>query len=205
MMQLLKIMMVLPGLLVWAAPAWSASSVPFEDDEGCLMCHKYPMMGRVTKEGIVRSYNVMPDVYGETVHRNVPCRDCHTTIKELPHEPVTTGVTCDTECHSITNPATGDPFSHRPIYNTYRESVHGRDKIETGSDSDKPYCVYCHTNPKYNPDEARPPQNIVDRCVVCHEDPEFATRWYNHTSRRIRQVKRSGPEIVALCSGCHGN
>jgi len=205
MIQLLKTILVLLASLVWASSGWASSPLAFEDDEGCLMCHKYPMMGRITKEGVFRSYTVVPEEYEATVHRNVPCRDCHTTIKELPHEPVTTGVTCDTECHSIKNPATGKPFSHKIIYDTYRESIHGRDKTEDGTDSDKPYCVYCHTNPKYNPDEDRPPQNILDRCVVCHEDPEFVTRWYNHTSRRIREVKRSAPDIVALCSSCHGD
>ena len=108
------------------------------DDEGCLMCHKYPMMGRITDEGVLRSYYVLPHVFSKTVHRNVPCRDCHTYIKKLPHDPVNTGVTCSTECHSIKNPATGKPFSHKTIVNAYSKSVHGRDKVTKGGDADKP-------------------------------------------------------------------
>ncbi|MCK5432787.1 MAG: hypothetical protein KAJ03_08585, partial [Gammaproteobacteria bacterium] len=57
----------------------------FEDEEGCLMCHKYPKMARVTEEGARRSYYVMPEVFGDTVHRNVECGDCHSYIKQLPH------------------------------------------------------------------------------------------------------------------------
>ena len=181
----------------------SAGARAFEDSEGCLVCHKYPRMGRITEDGVLRSYYIQPQVYGKTVHRNVPCRDCHTEIKELPHKPVKVGVTCNTECHSIKNPATGKPFSHKPIYDVYRASIHGRDKLATGLDADKPYCVTCHTNPLYNPAENEPPKQIVARCVICHEDKDFVTRWYNHTSRRIREVRRTPGEIVALCSTCH--
>jgi hypothetical protein len=83
--------------------------------------------------------------------------------------------------------------------------VHGRDKLASGTDGDKPYCVTCHTNPLYNAAELTAPEKIIDRCTVCHEDRDFTTRWYNHTSRRIREVRRSPQEIVALCSTCHGD
>ena len=181
------------------------SALAFEDDENCLMCHKYPMMGRITDDGVLRSYYVMPEVFSRTVHRSVPCRDCHKEIDEIPHKPIKAGVTCDTECHSIKNPATGRAFSHKAIYNAYKESIHGRQKHETGLEADKPYCITCHTNPLYNPAEATPPKQIIGRCVLCHEDKHFAERWYNHTSRRIREVKRSPEEIFELCSSCHGD
>ena len=184
---------------------WSATSLAFEDDEGCLLCHKYPKMGRITEEGARRSYYVIPHVFGSTVHRNVPCTDCHSYIEQLPHREVKTGVTCDSECHSIKNPATGKNFSHKPIAKEYMRSTHGRKKQVEGLDADKPYCVTCHRNPIYNPNEDGPPKRIVDRCVICHEDKKFVTNWYKHTSRRIREVKRSSEEIVALCSSCHGN
>ncbi|WP_303902746.1 multiheme c-type cytochrome [Thiohalomonas denitrificans] len=194
-------MALLPTLLLWPILAGA-----FEDDEACLMCHKYPKMGRITDEGIQKSYYVVPNTFSRTVHRNVPCRDCHSYIKQLPHKPVEEGVRCDSECHSVQNPSTGQPFSHKPIYNAFKESVHSREKVEDDrSDADKPYCITCHTNPLYNESEETPPKHIVDRCVVCHEDEKFANKWYSHTSRRIREVKRSSQEIVALCSTCHGD
>lgn len=182
-----------------------ANPINFEDDEGCLICHKYPSMKRVTDEGTVRSYYIMPDVFANTVHRNVPCRDCHTYIKQLPHRPVKVGVTCNTQCHSIKNPATGKPFSHRIIYNAYMGSVHGRKKDVQGINSDKPYCITCHTNPIYDPNEKGPPKHIVQRCVLCHEDKTFVVQWYKHTVRRIRNVKRTSEQIVTLCASCHGD
>jgi len=185
--------------------ATEQNATAFEDDEGCLTCHKYPRMTRVTDEGAIRSYYVMPEVFANTVHRNVPCRDCHNMIKQLPHREVKEGVNCNTECHSVNNPATGKPFSHKGIYDVYKDSVHGRKKVVEGIDSDKPYCVTCHNNPIYDPNELEPPEHIVGRCVLCHEDEKFVKQWYKHTSRRIREVKRSSEEIVQLCSSCHGD
>ena len=178
----------------------------FVDDEACLMCHKYPKMGRIAEDGSRKVYYIVPELFSKTVHRNVPCRDCHSYIKELPHKPVKEGVNCNQACHSVKNPSTGKPFSHKLIDDTFQKSVHGRGKIATGLDKDKPYCINCHTNPFYDEAEMdRLPKQITDRCVVCHEDAAFVDKYYSHTSRRIREVKRSSKEIVAMCSGCHAN
>ncbi|MES9991776.1 MAG: hypothetical protein ABW098_07475 [Candidatus Thiodiazotropha sp.] len=181
------------------------NATSFEDDEACLMCHKYIRMARITEEGVFRSYYVPPDTFSKTVHRNVPCRDCHSYIKQLPHRKVEEGVRCDQECHSKKNPATGKPFSHKTIYNLYSESVHARDKNANGLDQDKPYCITCHTNPVYNPNETEPPKEILDRCELCHEKRGFVKQWYFHTSRRVLDVKRTGQEIVQICIRCHAN
>jgi hypothetical protein len=183
----------------------SALEALFEDEQACLICHKYPKMARITEEGARRSYYVMPEAFGGTVHRNVACGDCHNYIKQLPHREIEDGVTCDSECHSVENPATGKNFSHKGIMKVYQKSVHARTKVASGNDQDKPYCVTCHTNPLYNPDEAEPPKRIVDRCVICHEDRKFVVSWYKHTSRRIKEVKRSSEQIVGLCASCHGD
>lgn len=198
----LVFLLVLIGL-GYSHAGWALDG--FEDDEGCLLCHKYPKMGRITEDGTLRQYYIIPHVFASTVHRNVPCSDCHNYIKQLPHKEVKVGVKCNSECHSIKNPATGKNFSHKPIYDKYIKSTHGRKKVAQGYNRDKPYCVTCHTNPIYNPNEDQPPKRIVDRCVVCHEDSKFVINWYRHTSRRIREVKRSSEEIVALCSSCHGD
>lgn len=205
MKQIMHISILRYIVLLCSFSLLSTTSYGFEDDEGCLLCHKYPKMGRITDDGSKRIYYVIPHIFGKTVHRNVPCTDCHNYIKQLPHQPVKEGVTCNSECHSIKNPATGKNFSHKSIYNEYIKSTHGREKLAEGHDKDKPYCVTCHTNPIYNPEEDTPPKRIVDRCVVCHEDNKFVTNWYKHTSRRVNEVKRSSEEVVALCSNCHGD
>ncbi|VAX08571.1 hypothetical protein MNBD_GAMMA25-829 [hydrothermal vent metagenome] len=204
MQKVLKLLLLIILISIgYSHASWAIDG--FEDDEGCLLCHKYPKMGRITENGTQRHYYIIPHIFSKTVHRNVPCTDCHNYIKQLPHREVKEGVKCDTECHSVKNPATGKNFSHKPIYDKYIKSTHGRKKVAEGHDQDKPYCVTCHTNPVYNPDEDKAPKRIVDRCVVCHEDSKFVTNWYRHTSRRIREVKRSSEEIVELCSNCHGD
>ena len=177
----------------------------FEDEEGCLLCHKYPKLARIIETGARRSYYIIPEVFGDTVHRNVECGDCHDYIKQLPHREVTTGVTCDKECHTVENPATGKPFSHKPIVDQYSKSVHFREKVVTGNAQDKPYCITCHKNPVYNPKEPLPPRRILDRCKICHEDQKFVAAWYKHTSRRIKEVRRETEEIITLCTNCHGD
>ena len=176
------------------------------DDENCLMCHKYLKMGRITEDGERKYYYVNEGLFKKTVHNRVRCRDCHTYIDKLPHDPVKTGVTCNTQCHSVQNPATKKDFNHKNIYDVYRNSVHGRDKIaKNARDADKPYCIFCHTNPQYLPDELEPPREVTDRCNVCHKDREFVNHRYAHTGRRIKGVGRSSKEIVKLCSLCHDN
>lgn len=180
------------------------------DDENCLMCHKYRKMGMISPNGVRKFYYVDEPTFMQTVHSRVPCRDCHYFIDRIPHNPVTQGVTCDTKCHVI-NPATGERFSHKPIKEVYDKSVHGREKLPEGKteeiDKNKPYCIFCHINPIYNPAEREvgPPAEITDRCNVCHENDQFARHWYMHTARRVREVRRSSGEVVKLCNTCHTN
>jgi len=198
--------LLLSNLVVAAVPETGLRPpAVFEDDMGCLLCHKFPKMGRITEDGESRSYYIMPHVFANTVHRNIPCTDCHSYIKQLPHKEVKEGVRCDSECHTVKNPATGNNFSHQTVFKKYRQSSHYRPKLAKGHDQDKPYCVTCHTNPIYNPEEEVVPTDVTDRCMVCHEKREFVDNWYKHTSRRINKVKRSSKEIVELCTSCHGD
>ncbi|HBO84850.1 MAG: hypothetical protein A2073_01475 [Deltaproteobacteria bacterium GWC2_42_11] len=186
------------------------------DDENCLMCHKYIKMGRITEEGERRYYYINEPIFSKTVHSRVKCRDCHSYIEKLPHDPVKEGVTCNSRCHSIQNPATKKDFDHQNIYDVYMKSVHGREKVPaTKTDKNKPYCTFCHTNPLYipatyaNPDDdprsEKIPTDLADRCDVCHQKREFVEHRYLHTARRILNVKRSPREVVQLCLICHGS
>lgn len=202
---LLLFVAVLSVVWWWGGPL-TPSPAYGADDENCLMCHKYIKMGRITEEGERKYYYVKESIFKKTVHNRVRCRDCHNYIDKLPHDPVKVGVTCNTTCHSIKNPATKKQFNHKNIYEVYRASVHGRDKVaKSARDADKPYCIFCHTNPIYLPEEDEVPSQITDRCNVCHQDRNFVNHRYAHTGRRIKQVGRDSRQIVALCSICHEN
>ena len=86
------------------------SHVEAADKENCLMCHKYSFMGRIDENGKRINYNVDENIYAHSVHRNVPCRDCHTYITKIPHDPVTEEVNCANQCH-IKPPFSNENFS----------------------------------------------------------------------------------------------
>ncbi|MBI4849548.1 MAG: hypothetical protein HY808_13405 [Nitrospirae bacterium] len=177
------------------------------DKENCLMCHKYRQIGRIDEQGRKRSYYVNENIYSNTVHRNVPCRDCHTYINKLPHDPVTEEVNCANECH-IKPPFSSENFSHKKIIDVYNKSVHGlKPNDSTELKKAKPYCKYCHQNPIYTKvDEERVASTSLLRCLNCHER-QGVTMAYKHITHRLRnKTSRSPQEIVQLCSkNCHEN
>ena len=175
------------------------------DKENCLMCHKYRFLGRIDENGKRINYNVNENMYAHSVHKNVPCRDCHTSITKLPHEPVTEEVNCANQCH-VKPPFSDENFSHKKIIATYNKSVHGikpDDSLELKQA--KPYCKFCHLNPLYKKvDEKRVAfEETLLRCQNCHEE-KGVTQAYKHMTHRLRhKTSRSPQEIVTLCSKCH--
>jgi hypothetical protein len=71
------------------------------------MCHKYRFLGRIDENGKRSNHNVNEDIFLGSIHRNVPCRDCHTSIKKIPHDPVKEEVNCANECY-IDPPLSGN-------------------------------------------------------------------------------------------------
>jgi hypothetical protein len=185
-----------------------SSGVDAADKENCLMCHKYRQIGRIDEQGRKKSYYVNENIYANTTHRNVPCRDCHSYIDKLPHDPVTEEVNCANECH-IKPPFSKENFSHKSIIDVYNKSVHGI-KQEDPDDlkQAKPYCKYCHLNPVYTRvDEERVAfDETLGRCLNCHER-KGVTQAYKHIAHRLRhKTSRSPQDIVQLCSiNCHAD
>lgn len=175
------------------------------DKENCLMCHKYSFMGRIDENGKKINFNVSEHIYAKSVHHNVPCRDCHTSITKLPHDPVTEEVNCANECH-LKPPFSDENFSHKKIIEIYNESAHA---IKPGDSSElkkaKPYCKFCHLNPLYTRvDERRIAfEKTLFRCRNCHQE-KGVTQAYKHITHRLRhKTSRSPQEIVQLCAKCH--
>jgi len=175
------------------------------DKENCLMCHKYRFLGRIDENGKKINYNVDEHIYSKTVHHNVPCRDCHTYINKLPHDPVTEEVNCANVCH-IKPPFAEENFSHQKIIDVFNSSIHAihPDDPPLVKKSD-PDCKYCHLNPLYKKVETIDYGKTLDRCLNCHRR-KGVTLAYRHILHRLRhKTSRSSRQIVALCGGCHGN
>ena len=192
-------------LLVYAVVAPRAEGA---DKENCLMCHKYRQIGRIDEQGRKRSYYVNENIYANTTHRNVPCRDCHTYINKLPHDPVTEEVNCANECH-IKPPFSKENFSHQKTIDIYKKSVHGIKEEDSAEVREaKPYCKYCHLNPVFTrvEEERIAFDQTLSRCLNCHER-RGVTQAYKHITHRLRhKTSRSPQEIVQLCAkNCHAD
>jgi len=195
-------LLFIAGVFILLLSAFPAEAT---DTENCLMCHKHRFIGRIDENGKRWNYNVDEILYGKSVHRIVECRDCHTYITKIPHDPVTRGVNCATQCH-IKPPFAQKKFSHEKIIATYDQSVHGSAPQDPEAlKNAQPYCKFCHLNPLYTPiSEKRVPytQNLR-RCYNCHP-AEGVIQAYNHVTHRLRKkTTRSPRQIVQLCAKCH--
>ena len=180
------------------------------DTENCLLCHRYPQMGRYDKTGKKRIFYVNEKMYANSVHGNLRCKSCHVGLDEIPHTDINK-VDCSTKCH-IEEPSTNKEFSHINMIEKYEASVHGKrvnGKTKPFSD-DLPTCKYCHSNRMYNPFMAvwgksnALSKETLARCMGCHTEEQWAKRFYSHFTHRMRR-RRSQAEIIALCTSCHEN
>jgi hypothetical protein len=187
-------------------PVMADNMIP--DTENCLLCHRYPGMGRYDETGKKRILYINEEKFANSVHGKLRCKSCHIGLDQIPHTDVKP-VDCSTNCH-ITEPSTEREFSHSNMVTKYNSSVHGQgnpDKVKPYAE-DLPTCKYCHTNRMYNPyttawggSEALSNETLA-RCKGCHTEEKWAQRFYSHFTHRMRQ-RRSHEEIVALCTSCH--
>jgi hypothetical protein len=198
-------LITIPCMVFMIVMLAAVSPLEAADKENCLMCHKYRFMGRIDENGKRINYNVDEFMISNSTHRNVPCRDCHTTVTKLPHDPVKEEVNCGNECH-IKPPFSDENFSHAKIIDIYQKSAHGV-KIEDSNElkKAKPNCKYCHLNPFFErvDEETISFDETLLRCLNCHQE-KGVTQAYKHITHRLRRkTSRSPQEIVSLCSKCH--
>ena len=175
------------------------------DEYNCLMCHKHRSVGRIDENGKRWNYHVDEFLYNHSVHRRIECRDCHTYITRVPHDPVTQNVSCANQCH-IKPPFAQEKFSHEKIIGIYNQSAHGigpqdSDELKNA----KPICIYCHQNPMYSriSEKAIPYRETLQRCFNCHPE-RGVIQAYSHMAHRLRKkTSRASQEIVQLCATCH--
>jgi hypothetical protein len=69
------------------------------DEEGCLICHRYPGLVTQEKGGVAfKALHIDEKIYLASKHGKFSCRKCHTKIYSIPHTGQTE-VDCTTECH----------------------------------------------------------------------------------------------------------
>ena len=185
-----------------------AQDVLAEDVENCFLCHKYNGLGIIDEEGKKHLDYVNAESYNNSVHQNIYCGECHNDIDQFPH-PTAKKVNCATECHLV-DPSNNKTFSHAKMIEEFNLSVHGVSKSCQHRENceDLPTCIYCHQNRVHQPvvgvEEgfSGVAQEIMDRCLGCHENEEWTRFFYNHFTHRLHK-RRSSKRMVALCSSCH--
>jgi hypothetical protein len=195
---------VLVLLFAWAAPSFA------EDEEDCLLCHRYPGLARVDEEGKFRLLFVNEEMEKVGSHGRVKCGNCHDGLKKIPHEKKIEGVDCIRECH-VQEPSTKKKFSHKPIQDILDKSVHGKiapDGKPRKYPEDLPNCKSCHENPLYRPlafyKIVRPglSERALGRCRACHEKEDFLKTFYMHVSGRLHK-SRAPQNVIEVCGRCH--
>ncbi len=175
----------------------------------CLLCHKYPGLSRIDKDGNMKLMFVNEDIFSKSVHAKVKCEGCHTDITKIPHEPAKP-VDCLVTCHII-EPTSELKFSHKSVKEYLNDSVHA--KVDSQGNlknhsEDMPSCKDCHENPLFRPlafiKKVRPgiAEDAMGRCRVCHEKEDFIFRFYNHITTRLHK-SRSPLNIAQSCAKCH--
>ncbi|MBN1475540.1 hypothetical protein JXA47_02185 [Candidatus Sumerlaeota bacterium] len=177
------------------------------DDESCLLCHQYDGLAFSGAEGEpIHHFEVDPDLWLQSVHGGVACRDCHRDVQELPHGAVER-VNCAVTCH-VLDPSTNRPFTHAPEIGRFESSVHGAGRADDPYPEDRPTCLDCHQNRLFAAHEGawgatdQLVQETLVRCRGCHQDPAWSEYVLSHVMHRMRR-RRPPEEVVQLCTSCH--
>ena len=137
------------------------------DEDGCLICHKYPGLVR-TEKGVEEDrfmvLDIDEDIYLSSPHGKLSCRKCHTQITKVPHTGQT-AINCNTKCHL-------DKKDKKLIENFPLPGFHKKEQTYIVSLEDESACTTCHTNyPHYEDKVVRAFLNMHTgfiKCIVCH-------------------------------------
>jgi len=181
-----------------SAAGHKPASKPNNDD--CLACHGDSSLNHEVNGKTVSLY-VSPDKFKDSMHGSMfQCVDCHTDLKNSPHETTPAKVSCAT-CHADQQAA-------------YDRSFHAK-AIKAG-DGQAATCVDCHGSPHEllaasNPKSKVNHVNIAATCGTCHGQ-KFVMEASGHSAQPYLSYQESvhgravaaGSEKAAVCTDCHG-
>lgn len=183
-----------------------------EDELNCVLCHKFRGLSRIDKDGKFRLFYINQELFNSGPHRRNRCKDCHTDINKIPHDPAKK-VDCTQECHMV-EPSGSEKFSHKSVAETLKRSVHSpvdKDGKPKKYQDDYPGCKDCHDQPFYRPFsiykgklKAGVSKRGISRCKSCHTKGDFAEDFYEHVTTRLRK-SRFPMETMEACAKCHQN
>ncbi len=209
--------MLMMGILLAGSTASARVNI---GDDGCLACHRLKGLLTVKEEKgekLIQDNSINPALYMHSIHRDVGCTECHSHVKSYPHDvKAAREVNCAAKCHVI-DPSTRRPFSHENIYETWKESVHGKNYAK--APELYPDCQYCHTNREMiDVKKFASLEGSFDRCSLCHQNKQWLSDRLSHVASRmdvpivkngfVFQFVRPGipkVQVVKMCASCHAD
>jgi len=189
------------------------------DTEGCLACHQYRGLSRISDDGKeIELFYVDPNYYNTPrgPHSRLKCTDCHLRkeVEVFPHQPQTP-VDCGKTCHLDGPNQVEVRFSHEHVSEMLRHSVHGEDCLTQSNQllgsplkQGQSPCLLCHDEPLFSRGGQTWLQSEapINRCNTCHDEQlTVDTRqFYWHVTARTRPA-RTNQDLVRLCAMCHSN
>jgi len=134
------------------------------DEGGCLVCHQYPGIVKLTQSGQFKVLHIDEQLQLESDHGEVGCRQCHNKINQTPHTDMTE-VDCTTDCHLEDREKIVAMTSSLSAF--HRDEKTAITKIEHKSS-----CAVCHpVYPHGKNNKVRAIFNLHSahlQCEVCH-------------------------------------
>jgi len=170
--------------------------------EECMDCHSDEEMTKTIDDSIEISLYVDLEKYNSSIHKDMECIDCHSTIEDVEHEESLAKVDCG--------------MCHDTALEEYSGSIHNGS--HEGEYPEMASCVNCHgyhyVLSSDNPESLTYVTNIESTCANCHSDPDViktiglrgegpAVAYHNSIHEKIL---REEPEKGApTCVSCHGS
>lgn len=158
---------------------WGRTNAPAMDQSGCLTCHQYPGLVRPEKAGGIKVFHIDEQRYRQSPHGKTDCRECHTTVHQVPHVGATT-VNCTNGCHQSEK-------DKKRVADTDLKTFHAKEKSYITRLADGSSCRVCHD--LYPHRSSKLARSFINMhigfmiCETCHIKREkFKTLRYDWTS-----------------------
>ncbi|MBL0125682.1 MAG: hypothetical protein IPP88_24510 [Betaproteobacteria bacterium] len=181
------------AIFVLGAPAPASAGDLSKESESCLKCHDKVGLEKKLESGETLSLQISTKAYGESMHNETNCEDCHTDIDAKTHGKEKTVTKSKREFATSMRESCRD--CHKQKFKEYDDSVHAA--LIKGGNKKAPMCADCH-----NPHTVRSwkiPAPIADTpCANCHGDIFKAYSKDVHGLERVAKGK-----AAPLCADCH--
>ncbi|MGD0025837.1 MAG: hypothetical protein ABSC37_14660 [Xanthobacteraceae bacterium] len=194
-----------------AAGASAAPQVGNPANDACLSCHGNAGFAAPGAGGTMRQLFVNKDLFGNSVHGERACVECHTDITEVPHKPGAGREVSCINCHdALWNAAKAANKTQENArlgvvveqIDHYLQSIHARSNREDPSRPNAA-CYDCHSPhyvyPKGSPERTAWRLDIPNVCGKCHAKER---EQYGTSVHGVAVLEAKNP-AAAICSDCH--